>query len=349
MGITVYALKTFGILPETFITEWSQQIGSALEASLLSLALADRINMINRERRDAQNERMKAQEKYRLLFEGADDMIFTLDENWNFTSVNNAVNRHLRRHPGDLIGKNFLDLVYVGDDADGVTRKLAREKMEIFARERAPMSFKTQFATFNDLEPKDIQVRLEFVSIGGKDEILGKAASVQEDALMRFFECERQRFRIGNYFSTAEDVSYRVTRNLAKFMEPREINILRIALREMIINAIEHGNLCITFDEKTRALNDDSYFDMLARRQKDPVLGTRTVEIFYSIDAEKVVFRITDEGCGFNYGEVMNDDSDSVNEMMTPHGRGISMKRGYFDEIQYNRQGNQVLLVKRFA
>ena len=349
VGITVYALKTFGILPENFFTEWSQQIGSALEVSLLSLALADRINMINRERRIAQDERMKAQEKYRLLFEGADEMIFTLDENWNFTSVNNAVDRHLRRPPRDLIGKNFLDLVFVGDDADTVTRKLAREKLAIFSSGRAPVSFKTQFATFNNLEPKDIHVRLEFVSIGGKDEILGKAASVQEDVLMRYFECERQRFRIGNYFSTAEDVSYRVTRNLTKFMEQREINVLRIALREMIINAIEHGNLCITFDEKTRALSEDSYFDMLARRQKDPVYGSRTVEIFYSIDAEKVVFRITDEGSGFNFSTLLEGESDSANEMMMSHGRGISMSRGYFDEIQYNRQGNQVLLVKRFA
>jgi signal transduction histidine kinase/serine phosphatase RsbU (regulator of sigma subunit) len=49
MGILLYALKTYGILPANFFTQWSIQIGSALVVLLLSLGLADKINVMRRE------------------------------------------------------------------------------------------------------------------------------------------------------------------------------------------------------------------------------------------------------------------------------------------------------------
>jgi len=45
-GIVVFGLKTFGILPSNAFTEFAVQVGSALEVTLLSLALADRIHAI---------------------------------------------------------------------------------------------------------------------------------------------------------------------------------------------------------------------------------------------------------------------------------------------------------------
>ena len=48
-GILAYVLKTFGVLPEMFITEWGVQIGSSLMVVFMSLALADKINVMRRE------------------------------------------------------------------------------------------------------------------------------------------------------------------------------------------------------------------------------------------------------------------------------------------------------------
>lgn len=48
-GIIMYSMKTYGILPSNFITNWSVQIGSALAVILLSLSLADRINIMRRD------------------------------------------------------------------------------------------------------------------------------------------------------------------------------------------------------------------------------------------------------------------------------------------------------------
>jgi two-component system, sensor histidine kinase LadS len=49
IGIMAYLLKTMNILPTNAITEWAIQIGASLETILLSLGLADRINVMRRD------------------------------------------------------------------------------------------------------------------------------------------------------------------------------------------------------------------------------------------------------------------------------------------------------------
>ena len=53
-GSFLYLLRAFGAAPNNFITTYSMQIGSTLEVVLLSLALADRINVMRREKEEAQ-------------------------------------------------------------------------------------------------------------------------------------------------------------------------------------------------------------------------------------------------------------------------------------------------------
>lgn len=48
-GILLYVFKTFALMPEMFITEWGVQIGSSMVITLLSLALADKINVMRRD------------------------------------------------------------------------------------------------------------------------------------------------------------------------------------------------------------------------------------------------------------------------------------------------------------
>ncbi len=49
VGILAYLLKTMNVLPTNFVTEWALQIAASLECILLSLGLADRINMMRRD------------------------------------------------------------------------------------------------------------------------------------------------------------------------------------------------------------------------------------------------------------------------------------------------------------
>lgn len=54
IGGILFALKSLGILPNIFITNYGLQIGGAMEVILLSIALAARINMMKKEKEDAQ-------------------------------------------------------------------------------------------------------------------------------------------------------------------------------------------------------------------------------------------------------------------------------------------------------
>ncbi|MCX8123329.1 MAG: methyl-accepting chemotaxis protein [Spirochaetes bacterium] len=49
IGVVLYALKTFGVIPATFVTQWSIQLGSAFVVLFLSFALADRINVMRKD------------------------------------------------------------------------------------------------------------------------------------------------------------------------------------------------------------------------------------------------------------------------------------------------------------
>ena len=62
-GTALLGLKSFGVLPSTFITEYGQQLGSALEAALLSLALADQVNTMRREKEAALAETARIQQE----------------------------------------------------------------------------------------------------------------------------------------------------------------------------------------------------------------------------------------------------------------------------------------------
>jgi len=55
-GMILYTLKTFGLMPANFVTDYAIQIGSAFEVILLSLALADRMRLLMLENQQIQED-----------------------------------------------------------------------------------------------------------------------------------------------------------------------------------------------------------------------------------------------------------------------------------------------------
>lgn len=370
-GVVLSTLRVSGLLAHNFLTEYGMQIGSGIEMILLSLALADRINIMKKENEEAQQKVITSQqimvsnlnrskeeiedahrllslseEKYRLLIEGSSDIIFTLDENLNFITANYAIANELRLNPETIAGLNFLELVYKDEREQTVSALLVKEKLEEFTKEKKPIVFRTSFVSPIITEPKEMQVHLEFINVAGKNEILGKASSVLDDSLLKYFESEAQKYSIGNYLITADEITHRITRNLKKYLDQGTIKIIQIALREIIINAIEHGNLGLTFEEKTDSLMNDTYFSLIRDRQLEPQNAEKKVHIEYSITNEKLVYTIIDEGEGFNYEKFNRVSQSELNENFISHGRGIIMAKNIFDDVAYNDKGNQVSLTK---
>ena len=68
-GAAIYAFKSFGLLPNNFITVWGIQIGSAWEVILLSMALSDRLSLLQKEKDAIQAEYTRKLEEANLRLE----------------------------------------------------------------------------------------------------------------------------------------------------------------------------------------------------------------------------------------------------------------------------------------
>ncbi len=287
-----------------------------------------------------------SEEKYRLLVEGTNECIFTLDDEFRFRNANRAMIKFMHASPLEIREITIFDILHEDLQEKGVARTLLMEKLDTLKSERVPVAAKVVLKPLGPSEPQEFMLRLEGITIEGKNEILGRASHVLEDTLLNYFVYERQKYEIANFLITAEEISHRLVRNLAKYLGTQEINYVRIGLREMIINAIEHGNLDIGFEEKSQATMDDNYIEFVMKRQGEPRFRDRRVRIEYLLSSERVAYKIADDGNGFDYRAMLEKVKNRVNEEMLYHGRGITMAMNIFDKITYNRKGNEVLLEK---
>jgi hypothetical protein len=116
---------------------------------------------------------------------------------------------------------------------------------------------------------------------------------------------------------------------------------LNVALYEMLMNAIEHGNCGISFEEKTDWLEGGrAVTELIDQRCADPEIAVRRVTFEYAIHPGHSEFLISDEGTGFDWrgAEERAEDLD----LFAQHGRGIMMTRALTRNLSYNEVGNEV-------
>ncbi|HQI01266.1 MAG TPA: ATP-binding protein [Deltaproteobacteria bacterium] len=123
----------------------------------------------------------------------------------------------------------------------------------------------------------------------------------------------------------------------------RDIPMLKTALGEIVLNAIEHGNLGITMEEKAAATSEGEYGKLLEGRMHDPRFAARTVAMHIHMSREELVYTVTDQGKGFDHEALLCSD-------LRAHGGsglGLAMARSFFTSIAFNDCGNSVTLVYR--
>jgi CRP-like cAMP-binding protein len=119
---------------------------------------------------------------------------------------------------------------------------------------------------------------------------------------------------------------------------------LQLALGELIVNAVEHGNCGISYEEKTQGMASGlSVVELVAERCKDPLIRNKKVDLLWDIHPEESVFVVRDEGAGFDVRAYLK--KISAQDMMSLHGRGIKMASAFSTELKYNEKGNQVTLI----
>lgn len=127
-----------------------------------------------------------------------------------------------------------------------------------------------------------------------------------------------------------------------------EIELIQtgIALSEAIRNAIDHGNL--ELDSELKCCSDGE-FERLAefRRNRKPWCDRR-VWIVVKETVDEVVFKIRDEGSGFDATN-LDYDPTSPENLSRPCGRGLFLMREFMDRVTFNHSGNEITLVKKTA
>lgn len=143
-----------------------------------------------------------------------------------------------------------------------------------------------------------------------------------------------------SYFeiATLGDARYLST-FLANFYPDSQRVILGIS--ELLINAVEHGNLGITYSEKSALHREDKWEEEIERRQQLPENSSKVVLVHFKREDERILLTISDEGSGFDWQQYMEIDPERATHS---HGRGIALSNLLsFDTVEYQGCGNKVI------
>jgi DNA-binding response OmpR family regulator len=118
---------------------------------------------------------------------------------------------------------------------------------------------------------------------------------------------------------------------------------IKLALYETLANAVEHGNLGITYDMKTQAMEQPGGMEALIReRLQDPRLAARKVHLEVTYRPDRVEYVVRDEGEGFDPQALR---AKPLGDTTALHGRGLALVRHYMSEVAWNERGNEIRMV----
>ena len=121
------------------------------------------------------------------------------------------------------------------------------------------------------------------------------------------------------------------------FPEPETVVL---GLHELLVNAVEHGNLGISYAEKTALLRNGDWHAEVERRLGFSENQDKCGSLSLKVTQEAIVIHIKDHGKGFDWREYLEFSPDRVTD---PHGRGIAASRAMsFHNVEYLGAGNEV-------
>ena len=113
-----------------------------------------------------------------------------------------------------------------------------------------------------------------------------------------------------------------------------------MVISEIMINAVEHGNLGIAYEEKTDYINNNTLRQEVERRLALPENAEKFVEMKIKKYANGITVELEDKGAGFDFARYLRMDESRV---FDNHGRGIALSGEYLD-LNYVGKGNRVVV-----
>lgn len=113
-----------------------------------------------------------------------------------------------------------------------------------------------------------------------------------------------------------------------------------MGITELLINSVEHGNLGITYKEKTKLIKAGNWKDEINTRLQQDDYKDKYTSIKFSRDDSGIKLMIKDQGSGFDYKKYLKVDPTRA---FDPHGRGIAVAAMIsFDKVEFIGNGNEV-------
>lgn len=140
------------------------------------------------------------------------------------------------------------------------------------------------------------------------------------------------------HFVTLEDVSSLVPVLAAMCPVP---DVVAPGLSDLMVNAVEHGNLGVTYQEKSLLKWEGDWEAEIARRLALPQFNGRFASVRVERLIDRIIFTISDQGEGFEWQKFLSFDPERA---FDPNGRGIAMARMMsFADLEYQGCGNVVV------
>jgi DNA-binding response OmpR family regulator len=136
-----------------------------------------------------------------------------------------------------------------------------------------------------------------------------------------------------------QDDAHALAALLAKaYPDPERVSM---GIWELLVNAVEHGNLEITYEEKTRFMQERRMPAEVAERLERPAFKARRATAVLERNGDGLLLAVEDEGPGFDWAPYLELSPDRA---FHTHGRGIAMAKALcFDEVRYEGRGNRVV------
>ena len=111
------------------------------------------------------------------------------------------------------------------------------------------------------------------------------------------------------------------------------------ALSELMLNAIEHGNLGIDIETKRKLILAGTLQDEIAARLTQPEFKDRKVTVKVEPGSVQQIITITDEGAGFDWEKFTPYDVANLTKLC---GRGIDRATRLLSKVEFLGNGNAV-------
>lgn len=115
-----------------------------------------------------------------------------------------------------------------------------------------------------------------------------------------------------------------------------------VGISEILVNAIEHGNLGISSQEKLQLQKENRWLSEIERRLQLPEYIDKHVNVTVTRTSTEMRLQVQDDGKGFDWQTLKNVKHDN----QSTQGRGILMAENLaFKSLEYSGKGNVVTCV----